>query len=319
MKTILLRPAEPERDFGQLAAWFTSILDDPTTETGLQEDYTRNQSRIIRLTVAEGEQGERLGFNWVYLDKTEPGRAIFYLVITPEQRRQGAGRLLYEDLMQAAGEAQVKTLRVSIRDTCPECRSFAEHRGFREIRHQMAMALDLATFDDRPYTAIIPRLEGEGFQFTSMEALGDTEEARRKLYLLNDSTSATTPGTEGEHSWTSFEDFQQGVCQSDWYQPAGQKVVIDTTSGAWVAMSAITRFEGVDYAYNLFTGVDPAYRGRKLAQAVKVLALRYASQELGVSSVHTHHNTKNEPMIAIDRKLGYMQVPGLYLMEKKLA
>ena len=88
------------------------------------------------------------------------------------------------------------------------------------------------------------------------------------------------------------------------------------TSGAWAAMSAITRFEGNDFAYNLFTGVDLPYRGRKLGQAVKVTALRYARNALGVNRVRTHHNTNNQPMIAIDRKFGYRQLPGDFVMEK---
>lgn len=75
---------------------------------------------------------------------------------------------------------------------------------------------------------------------------------------------------------------------------------------------------GVDYAYNLFTGVDVHYRDRKLGQAVKVLALRYAREVLKVDTVRTHHNYKNLPMIAIDRKLGYVFLPGTFLMEKDM-
>ena len=150
-----------------------------------------------------------------------------------------------------------------------------------------------------------------------MEALGNTEEAQRKLYTLNDTTAMDTPGSEGRHHpWLSFEDFRQKVCGADWYKPAGQMVVIDSTSGTWAAMSAITRFEGAEYAYNLFTGVDRCYRGRKLAQSVKVLALGFARDVLKVNSVRTHHHQKNEPMIAIDRKLGYAQIPGYYTMVK---
>jgi len=148
--------------------------------------------------------------------------------------------------------------------------------------------------------------------------LGNTEEAQRRLYALNDTASASTPGQGGEHAWISFEDFQQSVCGSSWYKPAGQIVAIDTTDGTWAAMSAITRMEGRDYAYNLFTGVDLPYRGRKLGQAVKVLALRYARNELKANIVRTHHNTRNLPMIAIDTKFGYRQLPGSFLMEKKL-
>ncbi|MCK7481789.1 MAG: GNAT family N-acetyltransferase [Candidatus Moduliflexus flocculans] len=75
-------------------------------------------------------------------------------------------------------------------------------------------------------------------------------------------------------------------------------------------MSAITRFEGADYAYNLHTGVDKRYRGRKVAQAVKVLALRFARDVLKVGEVRTNHNSQNDPMIAIDRKFGYVQTHG---------
>ena len=318
MNTIRLRPAEPERDFGQLATWFSSLEDEPTSEPGLKEDYEAHREQIIRLMVAEDEQGQLLGFNWAYRDRREPDRVTFYLFVKPEERGQGVGRRLYEDLAQAAEEAQVKKLRVSVRDTCPECRAFAEGRGFTERTHMIGMALDLEAFDDRPYDEIIANLKGEGFQFTSMEALGNTEEAQRKLYSLNNTTAAETPGSDGEHPWASFEDFQKRVCQTDWYKPGGQIAVIDTATGAWAAMSAITRLEGNAYAYNLFTGVDQRYRGRKLGQAVKVVALRYARDILKASSVHTHHNTKNLPMIAIDRKFGYQQMPGTFSMEKAI-
>lgn len=151
-----------------------------------------------------------------------------------------------------------------------------------------------------------------------MEALGNTETDQRKLYLLNDVTSSQTMGTEGEHSWSSFEDFQQSVCHSDWYNPAGQMVVIEKSTGKWVTMSAITRFEGQEEAYNLFTGVDEAFRGRKLAQAVKAKALLFARDVLGVKVVRTNHNALNEPMIAIDRKFGYVQSPGYLSLRKYL-
>jgi RimJ/RimL family protein N-acetyltransferase len=148
--------------------------------------------------------------------------------------------------------------------------------------------------------------------------LGNTEDAQRKLYALNDAASVSTPGQGGEHAWASFEDFQKSVYGAEWYKPEGQIVAIDTSTGAWAGMSAITRMQGRDYAYNLFTGVDLPYRGRKLGQAVKLLALRFARKALQVQTVRTHHNTRNLPMIAIDTKFGYRLISGSYLMEKVL-
>lgn len=74
-----------------------------------------------------------------------------------------------------------------------------------------------------------------------------------KLYQLNDSTAATTPSSEGDHPWASFEDFNRSVRLPDWYRPHGQVVAIDTCRGNWAGMSAITRFEGASHTHNLFT------------------------------------------------------------------
>lgn len=321
MNSIHLRPAAPERDFEQLAAWFSLLEDGTTTAAGLAAYYEREQARIVQKTAVDAH-GELLGFYWAARDRLRPELFTFFLYVKPERRGQGIGGCLYADLAQAMPAAQAlpaaqtHTLRVSIRDDSPTDRAFAERRGFVERAHAIAMALNLDAFEDRPYDAVIARLQGEGFRFTSMAALGDTEAAQRKLYLLNETTAMETPGADGAPAWASFEDFRQSVCQSDWYRPDGQMVVIDAHTGVWAAMSAITRFG--DYAYNLHTGVDKRYRGRKLAQAVKALALRYARDVLQVHTVRTHHNAKNLPMIAIDRKFGYVQVAGSFLMEKQL-
>lgn len=317
MDTILLRPADPARDFAQLAAWFTILEDELTTEASLQTEYEEKRARVFQQMAADAE-GRPLGFYWAARNTATPDQWLCYLFVAPEQRRQGVGGRLCDALLAAARAARARTLRISVADTCPECRAFAERRGFAELRHHFGMALDLAAFDDRPWDAIIARLRGAGFAFTSMAELGNTEEAQRKLYALNDAASASTPGQEGEHAWASFEDFQKRVCQAAWYKPDGQIVAIDTATSVWAAMSAITRFEGSDYAYNLFTGVDARYRERKLGQAVKIHALRYARNVLKVGFVRTHHNTRNLPMIAIDRKLGYTMLPGTFLMERAL-
>lgn len=318
MKTISLRSIDLDRDLTPLAELFTAEQNEPTTESSLRADYEAHKERIIRLMIAEDESGELLGFNWMTRSRFDAKEAYLYVIVKPGHRGQGIGQRLYTDLELAAASAQVTQLEVGVRDDCPKCRSFADRSGFSEKKHSIGMSLDLARFDDRPYDALISRLQAEGFQFTSMDALGNTEAAQRKLYALNDMTSSETPGSEGVHAWLDFEDFQRSVCGSDWYKPAGQMVVIDTAGGEWVGMSAITRFKGADYAYNLHTGVDRRYRGRKLAQAVKVLALRYAREVLKVGEVRTNHNSQNDPMIAIDCKFGYVQTPGMFAMVKKI-
>jgi len=316
MTSIHFRPAEPDRDFAQLAEWFTIIEDQINTETGLKEYYEKQKQRTA-ICVAESIAGERVGFYWASRDKTEPDRNTFTLYVRSDRRGQGIGSSLFNELNQNL-PPDIRRLRTMVTDTNTSDKAFAERRGFVEKTHHFGMELDLKTFEDRPFEVVIAKLRREGFHFTSMEELGNTEEAQRKLYTLNEITSKTTPGTEGESPWVSFEDFQQSVCQSDWYIPGGQKVVIETSTGTWVAMSAITRFKDTDYAYNLMTGVDPSYRNRGLGRAVKITAIRYAREILKVDKIRTHHNLFNKPMIAIDQKLGYTMLPGTFRMEKVL-
>lgn len=318
MSTLHLRPVDLDRDLGELAALFTLVQDDPSTEAELKDDYESCKERILCLNAAGDERGELLGFNWVTRDRNQADKAYFYIIVKPARRGMGAGRMLYADAEGAARAAGIRQIEMNVRDTDPPSRAFVGRRGFSERTHSIAMQMNLDAFDDQPYDALISRLQDEGFEFTSMETLGNDEESQRRLFRLNDTAAAETMGSDGSHPWPSFEDFEHRVCEASWYNPAGQMVVIDTRNGEWAAMSAITRFAGRDYAYNLFTGVDARYRGRKLGQAVKVLALRYARDVLGAHVVRTHHNTQNEPILAIDRKFGYTLLPGDYVMVKEL-
>lgn len=316
MPTAILRPADPERDFEQLAAWFSLLEDEPSSASGLRRYYERQKTWITH-QVAENGRGELSGFYWATRDEHAPDRASFFLYVEPAYRGRGLGGRLFAVMETMSEKAPVTRLRTNIQETYPEGRRFAERRGFMEHLHVIAMTLDLRAFDGEPYANLAASLEGEGFHFTSMAALGDGEEAQRELYELNNATSLDRPGADGEEDWAGFEDFQQSVCRAAWYKPAGQMVVIERATGRWVAMSAITRPEGATYAYNLHTGVARDYRGRKLGQAVKAQALCFARDVLQVTEVRTHHAAQNLPMIAIDRKFGYQQTPGYYVMEKR--
>jgi GNAT superfamily N-acetyltransferase len=315
MAEITLRPIEPDQDFGKLAEWFSILDESATTPASLADYYERNKDRAL-IQVAVDHRDQPVGFYWAVLSPSGAQPAFIYLYVDPEQRKQGLGSRLYDAMLPEIRAAGAKKIKTFVKEIWPEAKAFADKHGLYVERQQFAMELDLDGFDDRLYENLIEKLKGEGFQFTSAAELGNTEEVHRQLFKLNDDCVVTTMGSDGAHAWGSFEEFQRGVVQASWYNPAGQIVVIDTNNGSWAAMSAITKFDGNEFAYNLFTGVDSPYRGRKLGQAVKVTALRFARSVLGVHKVRTHHNTKNEPMIAIDRKFGYVQLPGDYVMER---
>ena len=303
-----------EADFNALAELFTAYEAEPATAQGLKDEYAADRENIF-IQVAAGEQDQVAGFYWAAFNPRRAGHALLYLIVAEAFRRQGIGATLYDQFLRAH-QPGLKLVQANVRLDCPDGCRFAAQRGFVEKRRTIPEELDLQSWDDRPYAALLERLAHAGFRFTTLAELGDSAEAQYQLYLLNDVTATQVPGDNGEHIWDSFADFQQRVCQAAWYRPDGQFVAIDTHNGAWAAMCAITRFEGYAYANTLHIGVDLAYRGRKLGQAVKVLALRYARDVLKAPLVRTYHTAQNLPALAIDRKLGYRQLPAFCRVEK---
>jgi mycothiol synthase len=315
---IYLQPAVPEQHFAAIALLMNTQDTEPNTAKTLAEWYSKQREETTQFTVAVSPMGEVPGFSGIYRAFTNlEGNFGMYLIVGQELRECGIGSLLFDNLLTQASEMGARTLRARVRDTCDEGIRFATRRGFEVKKHSIEMMFDLRSWDDVRYEPTLQSLTEQGFLFTNMAELGDTQEARRRLFSLNNNAAATDPGSDGVPPWASFEEFERDVCSSYWYHPDAQIVAIDSHTGDWAAMSAITVFEGSDHAYNLFTGTDVRYRGRKLAQAVKSLALRRA-RAFGVNTVRTSHNSENEIMIAIDAKLGYVRTPGTYIMVKVL-
>lgn len=316
-KLIEIQPAIPEQHFGAIASLLTTQETEPSTAQSLTEWYTKRLEDGIRFSVAI-TCGKVIGFHGIYRAYTNLERNYaIYLMVNQGYTDCGVGSLLYDHLLVDAQEIGARTLRAWVHDNSERSLRFATKRGYKITKHSIEMIFDLKSWDDAGVEPTLQALREQGFLFTDMAELGDTPEARRKLYTLNNNASATDPGSDGIPPWASFEEFDRDVCSSSWYHPDAQIVAIDTQNGEWAAMSAITVFESADHAYNLFTGTDVRYRGRKLAQAVKALALRRA-RKFGVDTVRTSHNSENEAMIAIDQKLGYVRTPGKFIMVKEL-
>ena len=65
------------------------------------------------------------------------------------------------------------------------------------------------------------------------------------------------------------------------------------------------------------TGVRRRYRGRKVAQALKILAVQQARAR-GVAQIETGNDSRNAAMLAINRKLGFVSGRGQYSLVKRL-
>ena len=314
--TITLRPLEVTTDLAALLELLNPYNLEPVTPDMWLKDEGEElaQGNTLRQVVALDASGALLGYSLVKREygTWDPGRLHLWLIVSPKARNQGIGTRLYEDGLRFVTERDAYRLDTAVRDDDSTSLAFAERRGFAIDRHMFGSRLDVQAFDEAPFAAAIEAAEATGIRFFSMSDLGNSPEAQRKLYELNKYVDSEVPG---ERVFPSFEEFSDNVFRSEWYVPDGQIIAAD--GERWVGMSAVGYFPETGSMRVMITGVDSAYRGRKIGLALKLLTHRCA-RRYGVKHLYTGNDSHNAPMLSLNERLGYTRLRGTYYLKKTL-
>jgi GNAT superfamily N-acetyltransferase len=302
-------------DLPELAALVSQVSVEPMSLLQLQDWHDRQpEGHIRRSRVAVDAAGHISGYNLLQHEAWEE-EGLFYVevIVRPEWQGQGLGSRLYDEAFTAVQTLGSQRLKVDVRDDKPEWLRFAQNRGFTIRRHLFESTIELSAFDERPFAGLMEAVEASGIRFFSLADVGDTEEARRKLHAVNVQAVADTPGSDG--AFPGFAEFNEMFNTASWFRPEGQLLAVDGDEA--IGLAAVGYFAETNSMYNMITGVLPAYRGRKIAQALKLLTIRCA-KTFGAATIRTNNDSENAPMLAINRKLGYKPRPGKYLLHKTL-
>jgi GNAT superfamily N-acetyltransferase len=312
--TLEIRPVNPETDHEQIARLYTIINDHITTASTLDEWYREPFAAdyVLYRAVGIDLNGRIIGYILVEHETTyEPGRFTLMVMVDPAHRNQGIGAQLYDHALRQAEVLGAATYYAGVRENQPNALRFAEARGFKIQRYTFESTIDLRTFDETPFSGMVESLATAGIRFFSLADMGDTEEARRKLHRVNFEVVRDNPGATGDY--IGFDEFNEMFNTASWFRSAGQMIAADGDD--YIGLAAVGYFAETNSMYNLITGVMPAYRGRKIAQALKLLTIRYA-KAYGADHIRTHNDSENEPMLAINRRLGYQAQVGIYRLGK---
>ncbi|MCP4361805.1 MAG: GNAT family N-acetyltransferase [Chloroflexi bacterium] len=312
---VFIRTAVPHQDYEALAALLSKFWHEPISAQNIHDwDNIGGNDRILHRLLLENEQNQLLGYGLVRHQSHEAdGWFYIWAGIDPAHRHQGLGQMLYNTILQITLDHNAAELGTDVLDDCPEYLRFAQKQGFILDRHLYESAVDLHTFDETPFAGLIEAVEAAGIRFTSLAAEGDTEEARRRLHALNRACSLDDPASNGVFpDFTAFNETWNNV---SWFIPEGQLLALD--GERYVGLAAVGVHKETNSMYNLITGVDRVYRGRKIAQALKLQTIHFA-KAFGADTISTHNDSQNGPMLAINRKLGYQPRPGEYQLVKKL-
>ncbi len=310
-----IRLANPMEDFSRIAQLLSTDAAETTTAQDLLDEHNVDMpERILRHAVAINAQGAVVGFTFAgHYPSMKPGQYFVNVVVDPAQRNQGIGTQLWNDLTTYLHAQAADALLAEVQEGDPVPYRFAETRGFTPRTHQLRAILELKGFDGHAFAGIVEQVEAMGIRLTSFAELAQTEENIRKLYDINGVAALDDPASDG--AYINYENWQKVVFRASWFQPAGQSIALD--GDKFVGLSAISYSHEEQIGYLMISGVDAAYRNRKIMQALKLRAIDYARTQ-GATKVVTHVETLNAPMRASNQKFGFVEEPGKYEMEKNL-
>ncbi len=310
-----IRAASSETDYKCILSLINMDKLEPYTLSQYQHCLREEPGRIYRTQVAVNNQDEVIGYSEVVHESFyAPGRYYLWVVSHPDHLRRGTGSALYCEAEEFALAQGASVLSTNVRDNNPTALAFAKHFGYTMDRHLFGSILNLDTFEETPFGDCIPALNAVGIHFCSLAELGNTVDARRRLYDVHTITALQIPGSNGET--LSFEQFEQEAAGSEWFKPEGQILAMD--GDQFIGIAAVRLYPETRSSENLMTGVLKSYRGRKIALALKLLAIRYAWLN-GAKTIRTHNDSLNAPMLAINRKLGYQPQSGKYRLRKEIS
>jgi GNAT superfamily N-acetyltransferase len=237
-------------------------------------------------------------------------------IVAKEARDRGLGSALYDKALEYL-QTFAPLVMLSIADESDGAGiRFAEKRGFKPIANLFNSYLDLTKFDAAGHTDAFRLPTSQGYEFTSLANMTLDEPTRKKFYHQFLKAFSGTPGEEyfGLEEW---EDFNKVVFESKSLDAAGYGVAL--YKGEFVGFSDVIKTEAAKEGdmFTGFTGVVPEHRRKGLAYAMKVKMIEYCI-ELGGRQLKTENDSRNAPMLKINRKLGFIEHPGEVIFVKDL-
>lgn len=287
--------------------WNEVLHRQATAERLLSEDA--HASGLNRRWVAE-QGGELLGLAHLSASNfAPPGYVQARLLVAPAARRQGVGQALWERVRRAAQAAGATGLSAEVDDTDAHSLSWAQRRGFAVAVQRFASALDLRGFDAGPFAADVARVRAQGITLTDLSGADDATRERYLNFVADRLTE--TPDLRGHPRWPLAEvEKLLGHSRADWLLLAVSPV------GEWLGTTALVSYGPL--AYNQLTATHPQARGRGLALPLKLEAIERA-QAAGLQTMRTNNHSQNAPMLAVNRRLGFVPQAGKYELHSLFA
>jgi len=313
MKAII-RPFSDEY-LAMIELWNSLNPDWPRTVADLQDSDAKREARYKQERFVAEVDGRFVGVGEYYQNPGmyHPQKFILEGYVHPDFQGQGIGKALYERVMQALQPFDPVSVRATVRENQTRALRFLQERGLVETKRDWVSTLQVAKASLEPYLGLEEQLKTEGIRILSFaQLLQQDPQARQKLHQLFSDIRLDTPRSEPATP-ISFGFFEKDILSGPDYDPAAFFIALDGED--WIGMSAMFRVGDSQSLDHWFTGTRRAYRGRRIALALKVRTIQYA-QAHGFQTIRTDNDSMNAPMLAINDKLGFVRGAAQISMRK---
>ena len=245
-----------------------------------------------------------------------PHKFVVWIGVHPEHQRRGIGSALYEALLHGLQPFDPIALRAVSIENRPQNVRFLDKRGFREVIRDIPSELDVQSFDLARFTGLEERFRSHGITIKTLPELENDPERNRKLYDLDWEISLSVPGDLAAGiGRRGLDKYVEYAITGPSAIPEGFFVAVK--GDEYIGLSHVLSSEKGVSLYQGLTGVKPEYRHLGIALAMKVRGIAYA-QATGHTLIRAENDAKNLPMLAMNKKLGFVQKPDLITFEKEV-
>lgn len=306
-----LRPVGPN-DYEAVTRIRNQVRPEPmSVDEMIDADRARaSEPHYIRL-VAELD-GQVVAHGWAGSpDGLPEGMTGIGVQVDRAHRRQGVGEALRGALEEHARKAGFQAVETMVRGEDDASYEWALKRGYYLYRQRTEATLELATFDHASFAGAIERVTASGITLRGHDGM-PPEQILRGIYEVDKATTFDVPG----YGDANFPAYEKWVTEMEpFFSRTYFMMAMD--GDRVVGLSTLEFAGGGDGALTGMTGVLREYRGRGLALAMKLRTIEEA-QRRGLARMRTNNDPDNPPMLAVNRKLGYVFIPGPRRMRKSL-